>query len=167
MIKKLIVSVVAVFVLLSPGLAPGANAAERKDVLVIGMATSDIISLDPAKAFEFSGVGIDAQIYDRLLDFPAGKFDKPEFSLAKTYDISPDGKTWTFKLREGVKFHSGNPLTADDVVYSFQRVVILNDQPAFILTQFGITPDSVRAVDTHTVQVTLDKKYAGGIFYPG
>jgi len=165
MIKKLIVSVVAVFVLLSPGLAPGANAAERKDVLVIGMATSDIISLDPAKAFEFSGVGIDAQIYDRLLDFPAGKFDKPEFSLAKTYDISPDGKTWTFKLREGVKFHSGNPLTADDVVYSFQRVVTLKDEPSFILTQFGITPDSVKAVDRLTVQVSLDDKYASGIFF--
>jgi len=88
MIKKILVSTVAVVVLLSLGLAPGVNAAGRQDVLVIGMATSDIISLDPAKAFEFSGVGIDAQIYDRLLDFPAGKFDKPEFSLAKSYDIS-------------------------------------------------------------------------------
>jgi peptide/nickel transport system substrate-binding protein len=165
MLKKLIVSVLAVFVLLSLGLAPGADAVERKDVLVIGMATSDIISLDPAKAFEFSGVGLDVQIYDRLLDFPAGKYDKPEFSLAKTYDVSPDGKTWTFKLREGVKFHSGNPVTADDVVYSFQRVVTLKDQPSFILTQFGITPDSVKAIDRFTVQVSLDDKYASGIFF--
>jgi peptide/nickel transport system substrate-binding protein len=101
MLKKLIVSVLAVFVLLSLGLAPGADAVERKDVLVIGMATSDIISLDPAKAFEFSGVGLVAQIYDRLLDFPAGKYDKPEFSLAKSYDVSPDGKTWTFLLSAG------------------------------------------------------------------
>jgi len=165
MIKKLIVGAIAFFVCLSLGFPPAADAAGRQDVLVIGMATSDIISLDPAKAFEFSGVGIDAQIYDRLLDFPAGKYDKPELSLAKSYDVSPDGKTWTFHLREDVKFHSGNPLTADDVVYSFQRVVLLNDQPAFILTQFGITPDSVKAVDPYTVQVTLDKKYAGGIFF--
>jgi peptide/nickel transport system substrate-binding protein len=125
MIKKLIISTVAVLVLLGLGFAPAADAVERQDVLVIGMAISDIISLDPAKAFEFSGVGLDAQIYDRLLDFPAGKFDKPEFSLAKSYEVSADGKTWTFKLREGVKFHSGNPLTAEDVVYSFQRVVFL------------------------------------------
>jgi peptide/nickel transport system substrate-binding protein len=165
MIKKLIVSVLAVFVLLSLALAPAADAVERKDVLVIGMATSDIISLDPAKAFEFSGVGLDAQIYDRLLDFPAGKYDKPEFSLAKSYHVSPDGKTWTFKLREDVKFHSGNPVTADDVVYSFQRVVTLKDQPSFILTQFGITPDSVKAVDRFTVQISLDDKYASGIFF--
>jgi peptide/nickel transport system substrate-binding protein len=157
----------ALIVLLSVvlGIAPAADAAGRQDVLVIGMATSDIISLDPAKAFEFSGVGIDAQIYDRLLDFPAGKYDKPELSLAKSYDVSPDGKTWTFHLRDDVKFHSGNPLTAEDVVYSFQRVVILKDQPSFILTQFGITPDSVKAVDKHTVQVTLDDKYASGIFF--
>jgi peptide/nickel transport system substrate-binding protein len=165
MIKKLIVSLVAVLVLFSIGAAQETIAAGRKDVLVIGMAISDIISLDPAKAFEFSGVGIDAQIYDRLLDFPAGKFDKPEFSLAESYEVSPDGKTWTFKLREGVKFHSGNPLTAEDVVYSFQRVVALKDQPSFILTQFGITPDAVKAVDQYTVQVTLDDKYASGIFF--
>jgi peptide/nickel transport system substrate-binding protein len=165
MMKKLVFGVAVALLLFGLGMTPGADAAERKDVLVIGMATSDIISLDPAKAFEFSGVGIDAQIYDRLLDFPAGKFDKPEFSLATSYDVSPDGKTWTFHLREGVKFHSGNPLTADDVVYSFQRVVILKDQPSFILTQFGITADSVKAVDKHTVQVTLDDKYAGGIFF--
>ncbi|MGD9326505.1 MAG: ABC transporter substrate-binding protein, partial [Desulfobacterales bacterium] len=165
MMRKLIFGVAAVLVILGLGLTPGADAAERKDVLVIGMATSDLISLDPAKAFEFSGVGIDVQIYDRLLDFPAGKFDKPELSLAESYEVSPDGKTWTFKLREGVKFHSGNPLTADDVVYSFQRVVTLKDQPSFILTQFGITPDSVKAVDKYTVQITLDEKYAGGIFF--
>jgi peptide/nickel transport system substrate-binding protein len=165
MMKKLIFGAAVVLLLFGLGLAPGADAAERKDVLVIGMATSDIISLDPAKAFEFSGVGIDAQIYDRLLDFPVGRYDKPIFSLAESYEVSPDGKTWTFHLRQGVKFHSGNPLTADDVVYSFQRVVILKDQPSFILTQFGITSDSVKAVDKHTVQVTLDKKYAGGIFF--
>ncbi|UCD79415.1 MAG: ABC transporter substrate-binding protein [Desulfobacterales bacterium] len=165
MIKKFIAWALIVLASAVVGLTPDADAAGRKDVLVIGMATSDIISLDPAKAFEFSGVGIDAQIYDRLLDFPAGKYDKPELSLAKFYDVSPDGKTWTFHLRDDVKFHSGNPLTAEDVVYSFQRVVILKDQPSFILTQFGITPDSVKAVDKYTVQVTLDDKYASGIFF--
>ena len=165
MMKKCIFGMVAVLVLFGLGVIPGADAADRKDVLVIGMATSDIISLDPAKAFEFSGVGIDAQIYDRLLDFPAGQFDKPELSLAKSYDVSPDGKTWTFHLRKDVKFHSGNPVTADDVVYSFKRVVYLKDQPSFILTQFGITEDSVRALNKYTVQITLDKKYAGGIFF--
>ena len=91
MMKKLSLLMAGFLMLLMIMGTPGAIAAGSKDVLVVGMATSDIISLDPAKAFEFSGVGIDAQIYDRLLDFPAGKFDKPEFSLAKSFNVSPDG----------------------------------------------------------------------------
>jgi peptide/nickel transport system substrate-binding protein len=160
------------FVLLAIGLlmigiafSPPSDAAERKDVLVVGMAISDIISLDPAKAFEFSGVGVIDQVYDKLIDFPPDRFDTPELKLAESWKVSDDGKTWTFKLKEGVKFHSGNEVTAEDVVYSFQRVVYLKDQPAFILTQFGMTEDSVKALDKHTVQITLDKKYAGGLFF--
>jgi peptide/nickel transport system substrate-binding protein len=141
-----------------------AVAASRNDVLVIGMATSDLITLDPAKAFEFAGTGVNAQTYDRLLDFAPGKYDVPRPSLAKSWSVSADGKTWTFRLRDDAKFHSGNAVTADDVVYSFARVVTLKETPSFILTQFGITPGSLKAVDSHTVQIALDKKYASGIF---
>ncbi len=159
-----LISFVAALALMISASITGADAQGRKDVLVVGMATSDLISLDPAKAFEFAGVGLVTQIYDRLLDFPPGKYDVPEASLAESWKVSDDGKTWTFNLRKDAKFHSGNPVTADDVVYSFKRVVTLKDQPSFILTQFGITPDSLKALDTHTVQITLDKQYAGGIF---
>jgi peptide/nickel transport system substrate-binding protein len=55
-------------------------------------------------------------------------------------------------------------MTAEDVVYSFQRAVILKDQPAFILTQFGLTADSFKALDPHIFQITLPKKTAGGLF---
>jgi peptide/nickel transport system substrate-binding protein len=161
---KRLMTAAALVAAMAVGLTSPASAQDRNDVLVIGMATSDLISMDPAKAFEFSGIGIIAQIYDRLLDFPPGKYDVPEASLATSWEVSDDGRTWTFHLREDAKFHSGNPVTAEDVVYTFQRVVTLQDQPSFILTQFGITPDSVRALDEHTFQVTLDKQYAGGIF---
>ena len=163
--KHAFLSIAAIFTLLIFIITPGVYAKGSKDVLVIGMATSDIISLDPAKAFEFSGVGIINQLYDKLLDFPAGRFDKPELSLAKSWKVSEDGKIWTFTLKEGIKFHSGNEVTAADVAYSFQRVVYLKDQPAFILTQFGLTPDSIKALDKYTVQITLDKQYAQGIFF--
>jgi peptide/nickel transport system substrate-binding protein len=143
---------------------PPALAQSRSDVLVIGMELGMITSLDPAKGFEVYGSGVMAQVYDRLLDFPAGKFDKPEPSLAESWKVSPDGVVWTFNLRKGVKFHSGNPMTAEDVVYSFQRAILLKDQPAFIITQFGLTPESIKALDPHTVQITLPKKYAGGLF---
>jgi len=141
-----------------------ALAQSRAEVLVIGMAIAEITSLDPAKGFEFAGTGVVSQVYDRLIDFPAGRYDKPEAWLAESWKVSPDGLVWTFSLRKDVKFHSGNPVTAEDVVYSFQRVIHLKDQPAFILTQFGLTPESIRALDRHTVQITVPKKYAGGLF---
>ena len=155
-------SVVVAVVLLS-GASP-AQAQSRSEVLVVGMELGMITSLDPAKGFEVYGSGVMAHVYDRLLDFAPGKYDKPEPSLAESWKVSPDGMVWIFTLRKGVKFHSGNPMTAEDVVYSFQRAIILKDQPAFILTQFGLTPESIKALDPQTVQITLPKKYAGGLF---
>ena len=110
------------------------------------------------------GSGVMMHVYDKLLDFPAGKFDKPEPSLPESWKVSLDGLVWTFNLRKDVKFHSGNLMTSEDVLYSLQRAVILKDQPAFILTQFGLTPESFKAPDKYTVQITLPKKYAGGLF---
>jgi peptide/nickel transport system substrate-binding protein len=144
--------------------ASSALAQTRSEVLVIGQEMGMITSLDPAKGFEVIGSGVMAQVYDRLLDFSAGKFDKPEPSLAESWKVSPDGLVWTFNLRKDVKFHSGNPMTSEDVLYSFQRAVLLKDQPAFILTQFGLTPESFKAPDKYTFQITLPKKYAGGLF---
>jgi len=162
--RRVLVSlyVVAAVLLLagpSPALAQG-----RSEVLVVGMELGMITSLDPAKGFEVYGSGVMAHVYDRLLDFAPGKYDKPEPSLAESWKVSPDGMVWTFTLRKGVKFHSGNPMTAEDAVYSLQRAIILKDQPAFILTQFGLTPESIKALDPQTVQITLPKKYAGGLF---
>jgi peptide/nickel transport system substrate-binding protein len=161
--KRVLVVLAVAAALWVPGASP-VFAQSRSEVLVIGQEMGMITSLDPAKGFEVAGSGVMAQVYDRLLDFPAGKFDKPEPSLAESWQVSPDGLVWTFNLRKGVKFHSGNPLTADDVVYSFQRAILLKDQPAFIITQFGLTPDSIKALDPSTVQITLPKKYAGGLF---
>jgi peptide/nickel transport system substrate-binding protein len=161
--RVLVVLWAVVAVALLSGTSP-ALAQTRSEVLVVGMELGMITSLDPAKGFEVYGSGVMAHVYDRLLDFAPGKYDKPEPSLAESWKVSPDGMVWTFSLRKGVKFHSGNPMTADDVVYSFQRAIILKDQPAFILTQFGLTPESIKAPDAQTVQITLPKKYAGGLF---
>lgn len=161
--RTLVFLAVVLAVLFSMGGSP-ALAQSRSDVLVIGMAMGEVTSLDPAKGFEVTGTGVMAQVYDRLLDFPAGRVDKPEASLAESWKVSADGLVWTFNLRKDVKFHSGNPLTADDVVYSLQRVIHLKDQPAFIITQFGLTPESIKALDKSTVQITLPKKFAGGLF---
>ncbi|MGO7726319.1 ABC transporter substrate-binding protein, partial [Rhizobium ruizarguesonis] len=63
--------------------------------------------------------------------------------LAESWSVSDDGLTYTFKLKPGLKFASGNPVTAEDVSWSFERAVKLDKSPAFILTQFGLLRDVV------------------------
>ena len=63
--------------------------------------------------------------------------------IADSWTVSDDGLTYTFKLKPGLKFASGNPITAEDVAWSFERAVKLDKSPAFILQQFGLTGDNV------------------------
>ncbi len=144
------------------------QAQTPKDTVVMAKQIDDIISLDPAEAFEFSGVEVGANVYDKLIGIDLANKNALVGALAQSWTVSPDNLTYTFKLRPGVKFHSGNPLTAADVVYSFQRAVTLNKSPGFILTQFGLTKDDVlqkvKAVDDSTVTITVSKPYAPSFF---
>ena len=145
-------------------LAGPAIAATPKDSLVMAWQFDDIVSLDPGEIFELSGAEYSAQVYDRLIHFDVNDVSKIEGEVAESWTVSPDGKTFTFKIRDGINFHSGNPLTANDVAWSFARAVKMNKGPAFILTQFGLTPDNVdqmvRATDPKTLVFTTDKAYA-------
>ena len=82
----------------------------------------------------------------------------------ESWTVSDDGLVYTFKLKPGLKFASGNPITAADVAYSFERAIKLDKSPAFIIGQFGISGDNVaekaKAVDDTTFQFTVDKAYA-------
>ncbi|MFD1881826.1 ABC transporter substrate-binding protein [Paracoccus pacificus] len=144
--------------------APAAWAETPADVLVVAATIDDIISLDPAQSFEFSGNDVDQNLYDRLVDFDPLDLDagfKP--SLAESWEVSEDGKTITFTMRDGVKFHSGNPVRAEDAAWSLQRAVKINKSPAFILNQFGFTPENVEELikaDGNKLTITLDQPYA-------
>jgi peptide/nickel transport system substrate-binding protein len=134
------------------------------DTLVQAWQFDDIISLDPAEVFEFSGAEIAGNTYERLIGYDPNDVSKLHGVVAESWDVSEDGKTITFKIREGRKFASGNPLTAKDVAFSLQRAVKLDMSPAFIITQFGITKDNVdekiKAVDDTTVTFEMDRPYA-------
>ncbi len=143
-------------------LACGASLARAdtpKDTLVIAKAIDDVISLDPAEAYNFTDIEITSNTYDRVLRFKTDDLKTLTGGVADSWETSSDGKTITFKIHPGLKFHSGNPLTADDVAFSLQRVVILNKNPAFLLTQLGWTPDNVKSlvkvVDPSTVSITV------------
>ena len=140
------------------------RAETPKDGLVMADFIDDMISLDPAEVFEFSAAEIQAQIYDRLVTYPPDEVSQLEGLVAESWSVSDDGRTVTFKIRPGITFHSGNPLTARDVEFSLRRVVKLNLSPGFILTQFGFTPENmgetIKATDDSTLVLTLDQPYA-------
>jgi len=70
---------------------------------------SDIITLDPAEVFEFSGGEVIANIYDKLMMFEPENLTTLVGGVAESWDISADGKTIVFAIRPGMTFHSGNP----------------------------------------------------------
>jgi peptide/nickel transport system substrate-binding protein len=145
------------------------QAATPKDTVVVALAFDDIISLDPAEAFEISAGELMGNGYDRLIRYDVNDPSKLVADLAKSWKTSEDGKTYTFELRPGLKFASGNPITAEDVVFSFQRAVLLDKTPAFILTQFGLSKDNVKDKVKQTGPLTLtletDKPYAPTLVY--
>ena len=147
----------------------GAFAATPKDTLVVAFAFDDIITMDPGEAFEISAGEVLGNSYDRLLRFDVNDPSKLIADLAKTWSVSADGKTYSFELKPGVKFASGNPLTADDVVFSLQRGVLLDKSPAFILGQFGLNKANVKEKIKQTGPLTLtfetDKTYAPSFVY--
>jgi peptide/nickel transport system substrate-binding protein len=145
---------------------PGAPVAADtpRSVLVMAKALDDLITLDPAEAFEFTGIEILANIYDRPFDPNPEMPAEPIGSLVESWRRADDGLSYSFTLRPDARFHSGAPVTAADAVFSLRRVIKLNKTPAFILTQFGLTPDNVgarvRAEDGRTFTFVTDRAYA-------
>jgi peptide/nickel transport system substrate-binding protein len=145
-------------------LSTPAFAVTPADTLVEGLAIDDIISMDPAEAFEFSTAEVTGNTYDLLVRLDLSDTSKVKGDLAESWTVSDDGLTYNFKLKPGLKFASGNPITAADVAYSFERVIKLDKSPAFIIGQLGINGDNVtdkaKAVDERTFQLTVDKAFA-------
>lgn len=139
-------------------------AATPDNMLVIANRIDDITTLDPAQSFEFAGSDVIRNVYSKLVNFnPADLTTGYEPEVAESWVVSEDGKTITFTVVEGMKFHSGNPVTAEDVEFSLQRAVLLEKTPSFILTQFGFNKDNVAETikaDGNTVSITTDQKYA-------
>jgi peptide/nickel transport system substrate-binding protein len=140
------------------------RAATPPDTLVQAWQIDDIISLDPAEIFEFSSSEIAGNTYERLINYDPKDVSKIYGEVAESWTISPDGKTFTFKIRPNKKFASGNPVTAEDAVFSLQRAILLDKSPAFIVGQFGLTKDNVKdkIKQTGPMEFTMevDKPYA-------
>lgn len=100
------------------GSAP--SAAPGREGTLIWARGADSSGLDPAGETDGESLNVAANIFDGLVRFKAGTTEI-EPALAKSWEISPDGLTYTFKLREGVKFHDGTPVDAAAVLFSLNR----------------------------------------------
>lgn len=138
-----------------------ADAAYRRPL------SHDPKTLEPARISDIYSFSVSQQIFDGLVQFDQTLAIKP--ALAEFWRASRDGLRWTFDLRKGVKFHHGREVTADDVVYSFTRILdprIRSGAAELFLNVRGArefrdgrakTVSGLVALDRYTLQVTLSE----------
>jgi oligopeptide transport system substrate-binding protein len=124
-------------------------------------------TLDPAVISDIYGFTVAQQIFDGLVQYDGTLTIVP--ALAESWKGSRDGLNWMFHLRTGVKFHNGREVTADDIVYSFTRIVDpkTDSRAAEVFLKVKGAKDFVdgraravqglRALDRHTVQIELNE----------
>lgn len=133
----------------------GQRASSTATLTIVQFADPD--TLDPAVANDTVAGKVVQNVYDRLVRVsPDGKTVLP--SLAKSWTVSKDGRTYTFKLRTGVKFHDGSPLDAQAVRYSLQRAIAIGKS---VSTRYKgyLAPQNIKALNATTVQLKLTKPY--------
>jgi peptide/nickel transport system substrate-binding protein len=133
---------------------PATAAAPTGGELVVGK-DQEGPGLDPAKNPASAAIRIFDLMYSRLTRLDAQM--RPQPDLAEKWEISPDGKTYVFHLRKGVKFHNGRDLSATDVKYTYERII--NPETASIARSFFEPIDHVDATDPLTVTVVLKTAY--------
>ena len=139
----------------STAASPSAPSGEGARILRVGWNYSPE-SLNPFIGTATEAYAVYHLNYDRLVEYDAGTLDAAP-GLAKSWSHSPDGKTWTFELRDDVKWQDGTPFTARDVVFTFEYVID-NEMGAYYSYTRGIT--DVVAEGDHTVVFTTEKPKA-------
>lgn len=137
------------------------QAKTPDDQLIVGMNMNNLLTLDPAAMTGNEVVGIVVNLYDGLVELNPQQLTEVRPALAEHWSVSPDNRTLTFHLRNNVRFHSGNPLTSADAVWSMRRVLHLNLAQASVWKSYGFSRDNVdqmiTAPDDHTLVITLPK----------
>jgi peptide/nickel transport system substrate-binding protein len=137
------------------GLFTVGSAAAQDNSLIVATGLDDVITFDPARSYETTNLTIQHATYNTLLEIHADDLNTIVPGLAESYEVSEDGLTYTFKLNPDAKFASGNPVTAEDVRFSWTRLKNIKGNPSFYADQIA----SVEVVDDQTLKVTLTVKY--------
>ncbi len=142
--------------------AGGRSLARDRDTLIVARPT-DAISLDPAVPEDNESVEVVDQIYDKLLRYRTGS-NIPEPGLATSWNVSQQGRVWTFQLRRGVKFHDGTPFNADAVVFSLERqrdpFHPFHRHKFYYWENVYRNIEKVEKLDEFTVRITIERSYA-------
>jgi len=150
----IIVVVAALYALQLPPFAP----AEEK-ILIMGTTDSVESAIDPSRAWDFFGWEIIQNTGCTLVEIDPGSSATAEDfepALATDWDLSADGKTWTFTLRQGVEFEDGTEFNATHVKYSFDRAMGINHPEGMPLgCEFDTIIDSVEVVSKYVVKFNL------------
>jgi peptide/nickel transport system substrate-binding protein len=134
----------------APAVATEPAAAPAGGTLVIAMNLDDVVTLDPAYAGETTNLFIHINTYDTLVDIRPDDLNTIVPRLAESWEVNDEFTEFIFHLRQDAKFASGNPVTAEDVVFSWNRLLNVAGAPAFNLDGVG----KVEAVDEYTVKMT-------------
>ncbi len=126
-------------------------------VLVYG-GSQDIATIDPADRTDYSINAIVRQLYDRLFRFEGGWPQPIEPGLVQEWGASDDAREWTFTITDKARFEDGSPLTAEDVVFSYQRTLRAQKQRSSLLSGY-LDVDGIKATDNTTVVMTLKTPY--------
>ncbi|MDB6095947.1 MAG: transporter substrate-binding protein [Francisellaceae bacterium] len=146
------------------GLTFTTYAKTPQDTLIIAHRIDEMTTLDPAEIFEFAGLEYATNTYQRLIKINPKDLTKIEGMAAYKWEISKDGKTYTFHLNNNLKFANSHPLTAEDVAFSLSRAISLGKAPSDILVQLGFTKDNIhqtiKVINPYTIQLTFNNKYS-------
>ncbi len=156
-LRNRLVGAVALVALTGPALA-----ATPADMLVIGTNVGAIPTLDPAALNARTVSEVVSNLYDNLVRLDPYDVQQLEPMLAESWTVAEDGSRITLTMREGLRFASGNPLTAEDAAWSIQRVIKLGQVGATDIAQWGFTAenvdDLVRAEDERTLVIDLPEQ---------
>ena len=133
----------------------GSDEGSDEDLIFRVGVLQDIDNLNPFKGITAAAYEAWGLMYDTLTGYSAEDF-APEPRLAESWEQSDDGLTWTYHLRDGVEFSDGEPLTADDVAYTFNRIINGKVEQ----TNYGSYVSQIKTVeatDDLTVVMTLKK----------
>ena len=137
-----------------PGAAAAAETPRRGGILLAAIG-ADAPSLDPHQESTFATIELVAPLYSTLLQIDPLSYPKVIGDVATEWKIAPDGLTYTFKIRQGIKFHDGSPLTAVDVKATYDKIVFPPDGVRSIRKNAYTAVAGVEAPDPSTVVFKL------------